>query len=146
MLKVIATGYDGKMGKILADTIREDSELELVCVAARGLDSYEDDLKIYEDMSTIVEEADVVIDFSHHSNLDNILSYVLKTKTPLVIATTGYNDEEMNKIHEAAKVIPVFQSYNMSLGVNVLVKLVKDAAKLLEGFDIEIIENITTEK
>nr|WP_330402349.1 hypothetical protein [Clostridioides difficile] len=93
MLKVIATGYDGKMGKILADTIREDNELELVCVAARGLDSYEGDLKIYEDMSTIVEEADVVIDFSHHSNLDNILSYVLKTKTPLVIATTGYNDD-----------------------------------------------------
>ena len=140
MLKVIATGYDGKMGKILADTIREDNELELDCVAARGLDSYEGDLKIYEDMSTIVEEADVVIDFSHHSNLDNILSYVLKTKTPLVIATTGYNDDEMNKIREAAKVIPVFQSYNMSLGVNVLVKLVKDAAKLLEGFDIEIIE------
>lgn len=98
----------------------------MVCVAARGLDSYEGDLKIYEDMSTIVEEADVVIDFSHHSNLDNILSYVLKTKTPLVIATTGYNDDEMNKIREAAKVIPVFQSYNMSLGVNVLVKLVKD--------------------
>lgn len=140
MLKIITTGYDGKMGKILADAIREDETLELACVSARGMSSREGGLKIFEDMTQISESADVVIDFSHPSNLDNILSYVLKTKTPLVIATTGYNEEENNKITEASKVIPVFRSYNMALGVNIMLKLVKEATKLLEGFDIEIVE------
>ncbi|MDR1773646.1 MAG: 4-hydroxy-tetrahydrodipicolinate reductase, partial [Clostridioides sp.] len=83
---------------------------------------------------------DVVIDFSHHSNLDNVLSYILKTKTPVVFATTGYNDEEMAKIQVASQVVPVFQSYNMALGINIMLKLVKEAAKNLADFDIEIIE------
>ena len=82
----------------------------------------------------------MVIDFSNPLALDGILEYCLKTKTPVVLATTGYNDEEMEKIHEAAKQIPVFLSFNMSLGVNILLKLVKEAAKNLANFDIEIIE------
>lgn len=108
MLKVIVIGYDGKMGKILVDIIREDNELELVCVVVRGLDSYEGDFKIYEDMSIIVEEVDVVIDFFYYFNLDNILFYVLKIKIFLVIVIIGYNDDEMNKICEVVKVIFVF--------------------------------------
>ncbi|MGL4911587.1 MAG: 4-hydroxy-tetrahydrodipicolinate reductase, partial [Romboutsia sp.] len=58
----------------------------------------------------------------------------------LVIATTGFNDEQLGKISDASEIIPIFHSSNMSLGVNVLVKLVKEAAKMLGGFDIEIIE------
>ena len=92
-------------------------------------------------MKDIVDEkADAIIDFSHHSCIGDVLAYATKTKTPLVIATTGFNDEELNMIMEASKEIPVFHSYNMSLGVNVLLKLVKEAAKSLKGFDIEIIE------
>jgi 4-hydroxy-tetrahydrodipicolinate reductase len=140
MLKIITTGYDGKMGKILADAIREDETLELACVSARGMSSQEGGLKIYDDMSQITESANVVIDFSHPTNLDNILSYALRTKTPLVVATTGYNEDENNKITEASKVIPVFRSYNMALGVNIMLKLVKEATKLLKGFDIEVVE------
>lgn len=69
-----------------------------------------------------------------------MLSYALKTKTPLVIATTGFTKEQLETIKEASKIIPIFHSSNMSLGVNVMLKLVKEAAKALKGFDIEIIE------
>jgi 4-hydroxy-tetrahydrodipicolinate reductase len=139
-LKVITTGYDGKMGKILADLVDEDENLELVCVSGRGITATDGRFKIYENMSEIAEKADVIIDFSHHLNLDNVLGYAISSKTPLVIATTGYNDEEMEKIKSASFEIPVFQSYNMALGVNIMLKLVKQAAELLKGFDIEIIE------
>ena len=91
-------------------------------------------------MSEVEELADVIIDFSHHSTIDDTLSYAIKTKTPIVIATTGFNEEELEKIKKASNIIPIFHSSNMSLGVNVLVKLVKEAAKSLNGFDIEIIE------
>ena len=91
-------------------------------------------------MSEVEELADVIIEFTHHSTIDDTLSYAIKTKTPIVIATTGFNDEELTKIKKASNIVPIFHSSNMSLGVNVLVKLVKEAAKSLNGFDIEIIE------
>lgn len=139
MLKVIINGCSGKMGRVLARCINEESDLELLCgVSPQNTEDL--NFKTYSTMSEINEKSDVVIDFSHHSTLDDVLSYTIKTKTPLVIATTGYNDEELGKIYEASKIIPVFHSYNMSLGVNVLLKLVKEAAKVLSNFDIEVIE------
>lgn len=139
MLKVIVNGSLGKMGKVLTKCVKEDSELELVCGASIN-NGESTDYKLYSKMEQIEETCDVVIDFSHHSTLDDVLGYCLKNKTPLVIATTGYNKEELQKIEDASKSIPVFHSSNMSLGVNVVLKLVKEATKALKGFDIEIIE------
>ena len=114
-------------------------ELELVAgISPKHHDV--DGFNTYSSFADVKEDSDVVIDFSNPLALDGILEYCLKTKTPVVLATTGYNDEEMEKIHEAAKQIPVFLSFNMSLGVNILLKLVKEAAKNLANFDIEIIE------
>ena len=138
MLRVIISGYSGSMGKVLTKCANEDSELEIVCGASK--DDLDVPFKTYHKMSEVEELADVIIDFSHHSTIDDTLSYAIKTKTPLVIATTGFNDEELTKIKKASNIIPIFHSSNMSLGVNVLVKLVKEAAKSLNGFDIEIIE------
>ena len=138
MLRVIISGYSGSMGKVLTKCANEDSELEIVCGASK--DDLDVPFKTYHKMSDVEELADVIIDFSHHSTIDDTLSYAIKTKTPLVIATTGFNDEELEKIKKASNIIPIFHSSNMSLGVNVLVKLVKEAAKSLNGFDIEIIE------
>ena len=138
MLRVIINGYSGSMGKVLTKCVNEDSELQLVCGSSR--DELEVPFKTYLKMSDVKEDADVIIDFSHHSAIEEVLAYATKTKTPLVIATTGFNEQELNKIREASKIIPIFHSSNMSLGVNVLVKLVKEAAKALNGFDIEIIE------
>ena len=138
MLRVIISGYSGSMGKVLTKCVNEDSELEIVCGVSR--DEIDVPFKTYNKMSEVEENADVIIDFSHHSTIDDVLGYATKTKTPLVIATTGFNEEELNRIKDASKIIPIFHSSNMSLGVNVLVKLVKEAAKALNGFDIEIIE------
>ena len=138
MLRVIISGYSGSMGKVLTKCANEDSELEIVCGASK--DDLDVPFKTYQKMSDVEELADVIIDFSHHSTIDDTLSYAIKTKTPIVIATTGFNDEELTKIKKASNIVPIFHSSNMSLGVNVLVKLVKEAAKSLNGFDIEIIE------
>ena len=138
MLRVIISGYSGSMGKVLTKCANEDSELEIVCGSSK--DDLDVPFKTYHKMSDVEELADVIIDFSHHSTIDDTLSYAIKTKTPIVIATTGFNEEELEKIKKASNIIPIFHSSNMSLGVNVLVKLVKEAAKSLNGFDIEIIE------
>lgn len=138
MLKIIINGYSGSMGKVLTKCANEDSELEIVCGSSK--DDLDVPFKTYHKMSEVEELADVIIDFSHHSTIEDTLSYAIKTKTPIVIATTGFNDEELTKIKKASNIIPIFHSSNMSLGVNVLVKLVKEAAKSLNGFDIEIIE------
>ena len=138
MLRVIISGYSGSMGKVLTKCANEDSELEIVCGSSK--DDLDVPFKTYHKMSEVEELADVIIDFSHHSTIDDTLSYAIKTKTPIVIATTGFNEEELEKIKKASNIIPIFHSSNMSLGVNVLVKLVKEAAKSLNGFDIEIIE------
>ena len=138
MLKVIINGYSGTMGKVLTKCVNEDKDLQLVCGASK--DILDVPFKTYYKMSEVEELADVIIDFSHHSTIEDTLNYATKTKTPLVIATTGFNDEELGKIKEASNIIPIFHSSNMSLGVNVLIKLVKEAAKALNKFDIEIIE------
>ena len=138
MLRIIINGYSGSMGKVLTKCANEDSELEIVCGASK--DDLDVPFKTYHKMSEVEELADVIIDFSHHSTIEDTLSYAIKTKTPIVIATTGFNEEELEKIKKASNIIPIFHSSNMSLGVNVLVKLVKEAAKSLNGFDIEIIE------
>ncbi|MCC3864958.1 4-hydroxy-tetrahydrodipicolinate reductase [Terrisporobacter petrolearius] len=138
MLRVIINGYSGSMGKVLTKCVNEDSELQLVCGVSR--DELDVPFKTYHKMSEVEENADIIIDFSNHCAIYDVLDYATKTKTPLVIATTGFNDEELGAIEKASAVIPIFHSSNMSLGVNVLVKLVKDAAKALNGFDIEIIE------
>lgn len=138
-MKVIINGYSGTMGQVLTKCVADDEELELVAgISPKHHDV--DGFNTYSSFADVKEDSDVVIDFSNPLALDGILEYCLKTKTPVVLATTGYNDEEMEKIHKAAKQIPVFLSFNMSLGVNILLKLVKEAAKNLANFDIEIIE------
>ena len=138
-MKVIINGYSGTMGQVLTKCVADDEELALVAgISPKHHDV--DGFNTYSSFADVKEDSDVVIDFSNPLALDGILEYCLKTKTPVVLATTGYNDEEMEKIHEAAKQIPVFLSFNMSLGVNILLKLVKEAAKNLANFDIEIIE------
>ncbi|WP_297132027.1 4-hydroxy-tetrahydrodipicolinate reductase [Terrisporobacter sp.] len=138
MIRVIINGYSGKMGMVLTKCVNEDEDLQLVCGVSK--DEISVPFKTYTKMSDIKDKADIIIDFSHHSAIEDVLNYATTTKTPLVIATTGFNEEELNKIQESSKIIPIFHSSNMSLGVNVLVKLVKEAVKMLNGFDIEIIE------
>ena len=139
-MKLIINGYSGTMGQVLTKCALADEEIELVAGVSPLHHDVNGQFSTYSTFAEVKEDADVVIDFSNPLALDGILEYCLNTKTPVILATTGYNDEEMAKIHEAAKQIPIFLSFNMSLGVNILLKLVKEAAKNLANFDIEIIE------
>ena len=140
MTKIILCGCNGKMGNVVVNSVKENSDCEILCgVDAFGTNSY--DFKTYKSFSEIEEKGDVIIDFSNPANLDDLLSYVLKNSVPSVICTTGYSPEQVEKIKEAGEKIAVFYSGNMSLGVNLLIELSKQAAKVLgSSFDIEIIE------
>ena len=90
---------------------------------------------------------EVIIDFSNPSTLDELLEYALVNNVALVLATTGYDDAQIQKIQSAAQQIPVFFTFNMSLGINLLVELAKKAATILGGqFDIEIVEKHHNQK
>lgn len=140
MTKIIMNGCNGKMGQVISRLVEEDEDAEIVC----GVDldtTQKNDYPVVSSISEFSGEADVVIDFSHPSCLTSILDYCRKTNTPVVLSTTGYSAEQKAEFTEAAKELPIFFSANMSLGINLLISLAKQAAKLLEGsFDIEIVE------
>lgn len=146
MTKIILCGCNGKMGKVIQSCVaaRED------CRIVAGIDINTEVTGGFPVFSSLAEcslSADVVIDFSHPSLLNELLEYCVKTQTPLVLATTGYSEQQIEQIHIAAKQTAVFFSFNMSLGVNLLVELSKKAAEVLgDQFDIEVIEKHHNQK
>lgn len=135
------------MGRVLVHLINEDKDMEMVAGIDRDGKKFQDPFPVYNDPSNCLEKADLIIDFSHFSALPTLLAYCLKSKTPLVTATTGFGGEDLNRLSEASKLIPIFQSANMSLGVNVVTDLAKKAAQSLGNpFDIEIIEKHHNQK
>lgn len=146
MIKVTITGANGKMGHVITSIIEERDD----CTVISGIDhntAENGKYPIVYEPSLLPEKPDVIIDFSHPSALDGLLEYCLSTGTPAVIATTGFSDEQIAKIKSAAEQVPIFFSFNMSLGINLLASLAKTAAKLLGGqFDIEIVEKHHNQK
>ena len=138
-MKIIICGICGKMGENLLDLLSTD-EADVVC----GVDISNNakvSVPVYKSFEDIKEKADVIIDFSSPAALKGELAWAVKHNTPVVLAATGYSDEQLAYIDDCAKKIPVFKTANFSLGINLLVKLVKEAAEVLgENFDIEIIE------
>jgi 4-hydroxy-tetrahydrodipicolinate reductase len=134
------------MGRVIADIIagRDD------CTVTAGIDKITQqyaDFPIVDAPDKLPAKPDVIIDFSHPSTLDGLLGYCLDNGVPLVIATTGYSEEQITQIKKAAESIPVFFTFNMSLGINLLAELAKKAASVLEGqFDIEILEKHHNQK
>ena len=128
------------MGRVVADICNNDPEVE----AAAGIDLLAQPMEGFPVFSTpaaCTVEADAVIDFSHPAALTGLLEFCVGRRLPVVLATTGYSEEQLAQIKEAAQSIPVFRSANMSLGINVLVDLVRRAASLMGGdFDVEIEE------
>ncbi len=140
MVKIILCGCQGKMGQVIESCVAERADCQIVAgfdILAEPANPY----PVYTDFSACTEDADVIVDFSNPASLDQLLGYALSHKLPLIIATTGYNPEQTEKIHQAAEQIPVFFSFNMSLGINLLAELAKKAAAFLgDQFDIEIVE------
>lgn len=141
MIKIILTGACGRMGLWVRETAEKNPAF---CIAAKvdicGGEG------IYSSIAEYQGEADVIIDFSHHSALASVLEYAVSKNIPAIICTTGHTAEELALLDKASESIPVFKSGNMSLGINVMLELVRRASAALEGYDIEIIEKHHNQK
>lgn len=145
MLRVILSGCNGKMGRVITDIINKRDDA--VIVAGVDLDlSQNGPFPVFRKFTDINCEADVIIDFSNSAVLESLLSFAVNKKMPCVIATTGFSDTQVEQIKKASEEIPVFFSFNMSLGINLLAELCAKAASILDGFDIEIIEKHHNQK
>ena len=147
MTRIIMCGCNGKMGRVISQLVREDENAEIVAgvdISGEQLDSY----PVFTKITECNVEADAVIDFSAPVALDDILSVGIAKNLPLVLCTTGYNEEQLAKINEAAKKVAILRSANMSLGINLLLGLVQVAAKVLSdaNFDIELVEKHHNQK
>lgn len=141
MTRVIMCGCNGKMGRMIADIIREDEEVSL----AAGIDVVDQGKNPFPVFGNIKEcnvEADVVIDFSTASAVDDLLDYCGEKKLPCVLCTTGLSPEQIKRVEETAKSTAILRSANMSLGINLLMKILKENAAVLAeaGFDVEVVE------
>lgn len=147
MVKMIMHGCNGKMGQVITKIVKEDANAEIVA----GVDKYMgvlNDYPVFESIDKCDVVADVVIDFSNAAAVDVLLDYCVEKQIPVVLCTTGLSEEQLNKVQEASKKVAVLKSANMSLGVNMLLKLLQDATKILApaGFDIEIVERHHNQK
>lgn len=140
MTNIAVTGACGKMGRVISDICRQRTDCKIIAgidLAGEQYDSFPVVRKVFD----LPEKPDVIIDFSHPSALPDLLSYCKMNNVPLVVATTGYTDEERAQITAASANIPIFFTFNMSLGINLLVELARKATQILGGqFDIEIVE------
>lgn len=141
MIRIIICGCNGHMGQTVTRIAGEREDTEVVA----GIDKYkgvENKYPVYDDLSECDVKADAVIDFSAPAALTGLLEYGRKTGTPLIICSTGYTKEQIAEIDAASKEVAILRSANMSLGVNVLAKLITQAVKELApaGFDVEIVE------
>lgn len=146
-MKVLLHGCNGRMGQVLVRLISEASDMEVVCGVDSFPEKYNNNFPVYENLEEATEDVDILIDFSNHSCIDNIIKFGKQRGLPLIICTTGFTPEESSLMLDASKFIPIFNSANMSIGVNILISLVEQAAKsLYEDFDIEIIEKHHNQK
>ena len=141
MVRIIMHGCNGHMGQVISGLVEKDAEAEIVAgidVADQGKNSY----PVFPDIEVCNVEADVIIDFSSAKAVDKLLDYSAKREIPAVVCTTGLSEEQLAHLEETSKKVAILKSANMSLGINTLLKLIQDAAKVLAkaGFDMEIVE------
>lgn len=145
-MNVLVYGF-GLMGKKVAQAVRENEHMRLIGVVSPVFDAKIDE-KMYTSLNEVTEPIDAIIDFSHPDNLSDILKFGIKNHCALVLATTGYQSQQLLHIEEASSQIPIFQSYNTSFGVSMLTKIVQSVAKEFyqQGYDMEIIEKHHNQK
>lgn len=147
MVKLMMHGCNGKMGQVITKMVKGDANAEIVA----GIDKYTgipNDYPVFESIAKCDVEADVIIDFSNASAVDELLDYCEDKKVPVVLCTTGLSEEQLQRVKAVSEKVAVLKSANMSLGINLLLKLLQDAAKVLgvAGYDIEIVEKHHNQK
>ena len=141
MTKVIMHGCNGKMGQMIAGLIAQDDDVEIVA----GVDVFDqgrNPFPVYKNISACDVPADVVIDFCNPDAVKGLMEYCVSKQVPCVLCTTGLSEEQLECVRAASEKVAILRSANMSLGINMLLKLLKEAAAILApaGFDIEVVE------
>lgn len=141
MVKIIMSGCNGHMGQVISELVKNDANAEIVA-GIDICDNRDNPYPVFTSIENCNVEADVMVDFSSAKATDSVLDYCVSRKLPLVLCTTGLSEEQLEKVKESTKSTAVLRSANMSLGINILLKLVQDAARILAtaGFDMEIVE------
>lgn len=147
MVNILMHGCNGKMGRMITELVKSD---ENACITA-GVDVNTDvpnDYPVFTSLESCDVEYDVIIDFSTAAVIDKLLEYAAANNKPLVLCTTGLSEEQIAKVSETAKVVPLLRSANMSVGINVIEKLLREAVKKLvpEQFEVEIVEKHHNQK
>lgn len=147
MVRAIMHGCNGAMGQVISGIAAKDEEISIVA----GIDmrtEQKNDYPVFASLNECKVEADVVIDFSNAAAVDELLDWCAEKKMPVVLCTTGLSEVQLAKVEETAEKTAVLRSANMSLGINMLLKLLKEAAQILApaGFDIEILEKHPQQK
>lgn len=147
MVRAIMHGCNGRMGRVITGLIHDDEAIEIVA----GVDTYTgivNDYQVFDNIWKCDVEADVIIDFSNAAAADDLLDYCVEKQIPVVLCSTGLSEKQLKKVEESAEKVAVLKSANMSMGINLLLKLLKDAAKVLApaGYDIEIVERHHNQK
>ena len=147
MVKIIMHGCNGKMGQVITDMVKNDNTAEIVA-GIDVVDNRDNGYPVFTDIDACDVPADVIIDFAAAVAVDKLLDYSVKHKIPVVLCTTGLSEAQIAKVEEASKKVAVLRSANMSLGINTLMKLLKEAANIFApaGYDIEIVEKHHNQK
>lgn len=147
MVRMIMHGCNGRMGQMITNLVKEEAQVEIVA-GVDTFDGIQNPYPVFEKIEMCNVEADVVIDFSNAKAVDGLLSYCEEKKLPVVLCTTGLSEEQLVRVKEVSEKSAVLKSANMSMGINLLMKLLKDAVKVLSpaGYDVEIVEKHHNQK
>ena len=147
MIRVIMHGCNGRMGQVITGIVAAEPDMEIVA----GIDISQHISNTYPVFSNISDcniKADVIIDFASAQSLTELLQYCREKEIPCVQCTTGLTEEQKAEVEAVSKDVAVLRSANMSMGINLLLKMLKEAAGVLApaGYDIEIIEKHHNQK
>lgn len=147
MIKMIMHGCNGKMGQVITGIVADDKEIEIVA-GVDIVDNRENGYPVFTDINACNIDADVIVDFASASAIDKLLAFSVERRIPVVLCTTGLSQEQLENVSACSKKIAILKSANMSLGINTLIKLLKDAANVFApaDYDIEIVEKHHNQK
>ncbi len=146
-VRIILSGCNGRMGRVVSGLCEKDPDANIVAgIDVTGGES--GSFPVFTDINSCSTEADVIIDFSLPSGTDKLLDYAVSRSIPVVLCTTGLSDTQLDKVRKASEKTAILRSANMSVGVNALIKILKEVSPVFAeaGFDIEIIEKHHREK
>ncbi len=147
MVRIIMHGCNGKMGQVITGIVAGDDNAEIVA-GIDMVDNRDNGYPVFTNIFDCDVEADVIIDFAAAAAVDNMIKYSVERNIPVVLCTTGLSEQQLADVKEASTKVAILKSANMSLGINTLIKLLKDAANVFApaGYDIEIVEKHHNQK